>query len=561
MKLFSILTRTPGYQASWLMKDLVAGATIWAILMPLGMACATLIGVPPIVGLYTIPLALVAYAVFGRSKLFVIGPDTSVAVLAGGIVAAVAVGSDASPATIAILLALITGILCIVFFFLRMGWIADLIPEPVLKGFIEGIVWLTILKQLFDLVGVKPGGGGSAFYTLIADLVGRVGQIHLTTALIGIGSVAILVLIRRFAPRVPGPLVIVAGSMLVVALAGLEDAGVAVVGKVSGGLPDLSVLGSISFEQIVSLVPVALAVVILGFTKSLASLKLAAERTKDQVDPDRELLAIGASNIAAGLSGGYPLAGSLTATTANIGAGAKSQISGLFAALLCVLTIAFLLGLLAYLPLSGLSAILCVALIGLSDLNYFRQLWQARRDEFVISVVAFAGVMVFGVMAGVLVGVLLALLRLGYAVHSPTTAVVGRTPSGAFVDVDEHEGAREIPGLLIWRQYGPLVFLNARRLSNELRRMAGERDDIDLVVIDATAAAGIDSTAAEALLAARNDLQERGIDLWVVNPRRKGWALVVRMIESKGATPPPTFESLDAAVAAFEGQRHESRQR
>jgi high affinity sulfate transporter 1 len=546
-----ILTWLPEYQRSWIRGDLIAGATIWAVLVPLALAYAEIAGVYPVVGLYTVPLALLGYAVFGGSRLLAVGPDAAVAVLSGGIVASVAVGGSEYLA-LTLALAMIVGVLYVLFFFLKMGWIADLIPDPVLKGFIEGVVWVTILEQFGVLLGLEREGPSQGFFRSSIELMKTLPEAQVATMLVGATSVLALVLIRRFVPRLPGPIIVLVGSIILVGLLGLDEAGLAVIGEIRGGLPGLGLPTGVDFDQIVALTSGALAIVVLGYTKSLAALKRATQQSGELVDPDRELLAIGVSNIGAGLSGGYAVAGSLTATAVSVDSGGKTQIANLFAGVLCVLTIMFLLPLLADLALSSLAAIIVVALAGLSDLGYFRRLWTVRRYEFMIGMAAFVGVLAFGVMPGVMIGVVLALFKLAHAIHAPTTAVVARTPSGAFVDIDEHPEAQEIPGMLIWRQYGPLVFLNARVLSNELRSIALGRQDIRVVVFDATASAGIDSSAANALIAARDDLGAEGIDLWVVNPRQTGWNMVVALLEAANAAIPPVFESLADAVARFE---------
>jgi sulfate permease, SulP family len=360
------------------------------------------------------------------------------------------------------------------------------------------------------------------------------------------------VLFKRFAPRLPGPVFVLAGSIILVGVFALDEAGVAVLGEVTGGRLALGLPTGITLSQFITLISGALAIVVLGYTKSLAALRRAAEQSGEPIDPDRELLAIGVSNIGAGLGGGYAVAGSLTATAVGIDAGAKTQIANLAAGVLCVLTIVFMLPLLADLAMSSLAAIIVVAMAGLSDLGYFRGLWTMRRDEFITGAATFAGVLVFDVMAGVAVGVVLALFRLAAHIHTPVTTAVGRTPSGMFVDLDEYPKAREIPGMLIWRQYGPLVFLNARMLSDRLRAAALERDGIRVIVIDATASAGIDSTAANALTGAMDDLGAIGIDLWVVAPRQKSWNMVVAVLQAANAAIPPVFTSLADATARFE---------
>jgi SulP family sulfate permease len=549
-----ILSWLPKYDRSWLKADLVAGATIWAVLVPLAMACAVLVGVEPVYGLYTLPMALFGYAVFGGSRLMAVAPDTAVCVLVGGVVTAFAV-KGAEPAAIVLTLAILAGVIFLIFSFFKMGWIADLVPEPVLKGFVEGVVWLTIMKQMVGLLGLDIGKLSSSFHQGLPQVLQALPTAPALTAAVGIISVAILLFFRHYIPKVPGSLVVLVGIILLVHVFALDKQGLAVLGAIDGGLPDFSRLLAIDPSQSVYLLPGALAIVVLGYTKSLAALKLAASQGYgERIDPNRELFALGISNLGTGLSTGYAVAGSLTGTTVGISTGAKSQIANIVAAVLSILTVLFLLPLLANLAMSSLAAIIVVALLGLSDLRYFRNLWRISRFEFLICVAAFLGVLTFGVMPGVMIGVVLSLFKLAYTVHSPSTAVVGKTPAGAFVDMDEHPDALEVSGILIWRQYGPLAFLNARVLSEELRAVVAKRDDIKLVIFDATTSAGVDTTAADALIEVKQELEESGIDFWLVNPRQAGWKMAVATLEAAKLDIPQVFDSLAEAVNAFQSQ-------
>ena len=545
-----IIEWLPAYQRSWLPGDLIAGATVWAVLVPLGLAYAGIAGVNPIVGLYTLPMALLAYAVFGGSRLLTIGPDAAVAVLSGSVVASYALGDEVLAMTIA--MALIVGVIYVLFFFLKLGWIADLLPDPVLKGFIEGVVWVTILKQLPALLGIELASTAKGFVPQVIAVAKALPQVHVPTAVAGVGSVIALLLIRRFAPRLPGPLIVLVVSIALIGLLGLDQAGVAVLGQVSGGLAGIGLPSGLDSRQIISLLPGALAIVVLGYTKSMGALKRAAEHSGEQIDPDRELLAIGVSNIGAGLGGGYAVAGSLTATAVGIDSGGKTQISNLFAGILSLLTILLLLPLFASLPYFCLAAIVVVAIAGLSDIGYFRNLWKIQRYEVAIGAMTFAGVLALDVSTGVMVGVVMALFTLAHQIHDPTTAVVGRTPSGGFVDIDDHPEAEEIPGMLIWHQYAPLVFLNARILSNKLRRIVSGRKDLRVVLIDATASSGIDTSAVSAFIAASNDLAAEGIALWVSNVRDDSWKLIVAAMTAAGDEIPRSFDSVTDAVEHFE---------
>lgn len=536
-----------------LRHDLVAGAAIWALLTPLSIALSGLVGVAPVVGLATVPLALVGYVLFRGSRFLIAGPDAAVAVLAGSTLALVA--SPDVPATdLAATLALLVGVFYLGFSLLRMGWIADLIPYPVLKGLIEGLVWLTILKQMGALLGLELTVSPAGTWERLVELLRTLHHIHVPTALVGMLSVVTLVSLKRYAPSLPGPFVVLLASTLAVSVLGLHDGlGVAVLGEIDlEGLALPVPVAAFSLDTLATLAPGALAIVVIGFAKSIGAMTHATEHSGEPLNPNRELRALGGSNLVAGLGGGFAVAGSLSATAVNIQVGGQSRAASIAAAVLSVFVIAFLTPALATLPMTALAAIVIVVLSGLSDFAYFARLWSQRRGEFLVAALVLLTVLLFDMMGGLMVGTVVALFALGRHVHSPPCAVVGRTPAGAFVDLDDHSQAREIPGMLIWREYGPLVFLNARELGGKLKDLAASRGDIRVIVIDATAAAGIDTTGAKAFVAAAGSLRAQGMELWIVNPRERGWRLLVEVTKAANAPLPPKFDSLQEAVDHYE---------
>lgn len=541
------------YQRQWVRADLISGATVWAVLIPTAMAYSSMVGVEPIIGLYTVPLALLGYAVFGGSRLLVVGPDAAIAVLSGATLATVAIGDDPLPHLM--LLGVLVGALYILFSFLRLGWIADLIPDPVLKGFIEGMVWVTIIKELPEMLGFHVTGTREGFFANLAGLLQGLPETHAVTAIVGFGSLIALLLLHRFAHRLPGPLLVVAAALVAGSALALDQLGVAVMGPAEGGLSGMGPRGGLELGSLVDLLPGALAIVVLGFTTSMAAAKRAAAENGDAVDPDRELLAVGVSNLSGALGGGYPVAGTLSKTAVAIQSGGKTQLGNLFAGVLGVLTIVMLLPFFASLADATLAALVVFVLLEISDLGYFRRLWKVRRLELGIALAAFFGVLLFDVMGGVMIGVLLSLVALVDHIRRPPTALLGRTPAGAFVDLDGDEGAEEIAGMRIWRQYAPLVYVNARSLVGELRRVALERPGTHVVLIDAEATSGVDSTGTAAFLAARDDLEAKGIELWVAALRETSWKRVVAELELVHAPIPRVFSSVAEAVTAFEAER------
>jgi SulP family sulfate permease len=542
------MTRWLGsYDRAWLTRDLVAGATVWAVLVPSALAYAGIVGVDPIVGLYTVPPALILYAIFGSSRLMVVGADAAVSVLAAVTVAPLV--ADDNYLELVLALSLLVGLVYVAFWLLGMGWIADLVPDPVLKGFIQGLVWVTILDQIPKLLGIELVDAHDGFWLRAIDVLGERGDIHTETALLGLATLIGLFVLKSVAPRLPSPLIAVAVTILVVAIFGLDGDGVSVVGEPTGPAFDFGLPTDIGSDQLVDLLPGAVAIAVLGFTQSIGAAKSAAQTTGETVDPDQELLAIGLANIGSGISGGYPVSGALSKTSVAIASGGRTQVGNIAAATLGVITILVLRPVLEWLALAALAAIVVYAMSGMSDIAYFRRLWQISRREFGIGVLSFLVVLTFGVLPGVIIGVVLSLILLVEQIGDPPTAVLGRTPAGIWHDISQVEDAEQISGLIVWRQEAPLVFLNARRLANGLRDLAAENPEV--VVLDASVTSGVDSTGLTAFYSAADELRAAGIDFWVVHPLTRTWTIVEVNARVSGRALPPVFASVDDAVAAF----------
>ncbi len=542
------------YDRRWLRSDLFAGITVWSLLIPSALAYASIVGVDPIVGVYTVPLALVAYAVFGGSRLLVVGPDSAISVMSAAAVAAVVVGDEYLDLTIA--LALLSGGIYVAFHFLKMGWIADLIPDPVLKGFIAGLVWVTVLHQVPALIGIAKPAANSFFVELV-EVVRSLPSLDPTTAAVGIGSLLLVIAVKKWAPALPELIVILALSIIVVTVLDLGGRGLDIVGDVTGGLSRLGVPTGATPGQLWELLPGAIAIVVLGFTESLGAAKAASTGTRERLDPDQELLAIGLSNLGSGLSGGFVVTGALSKTAAASAAGARSQVANLVAAALGILTILLLLPLFENLALATLAAVVIYVMGHLWNTRYFQVLWRVSRVEFVIAFAAFAGVLTLGVMPGVVAAVVLSLVAIVVRVGWPESAVLGRTSAGGFEDVRLRDDAVQEPGLVIWRQAGPLLFLNARRLTLDLREAVSAAEDVRVVVLDASSITSVDTTGVGEFAAARRDLEDAGIELWVAGAHDRVWRRTLSFLEAAGEPIPSTTDTLDQAVAAWRARRDE----
>jgi len=507
-RLFPILRWLPAYRREWLLPDALAGLAVWAVMVPESMAYAGIVGVPPIMGLYTIVPPLIAYALLGTSRLLVVGPDTATGLISALAVGAIAIQGTAEFNTIAILI----GTFFLLFGILRMGWVAAFIPTPVMRGFIEGLVCVTIIGQVPHLLGIEGTSGN--FFTKLWLVLQHLPDASLLPVLIGLLSLAAMELLRHLAPRVPAALVVAAAATILVGLLGGEAAGVSVVGDLPSGLPHL-VLPSLDPAILRELVPGALAIVLVGYAEALGGAKAAAMQGGGDIDPNQELIAHGPANILSGLFGGFLVVGSLSKTSVAMAAGARTQLTNLVAAVFCFLTLVLLTPLFRGMPHPTLAAIVIAAMLHLSKPGYLRDLLARTRLEFALAAIVIAGELTLGVPHGIVLGVALSLLMLIYRTSHPEGAVLGQLPGiEAYRDVRRHPEARTFPGLLIWRVGGDLFFASIGHLVAGLNAaLAAARPPAKHVLVDADSLNFIDASACDALLSSIKQLQSQGITI------------------------------------------------
>jgi high affinity sulfate transporter 1 len=505
-----ILGWLPAYRRDWLLPDVLAGLAVWAVMVPEGMAYAGIVGVPPIMGLYTIVPPLIAYTLLGTSRLLVVGPDTATGLISALTVGAIAAQGTAEFNTLTSTLAILIGAFFLLFGVLRMGWVAAFIPTPVMRGFIEGLVCVTIIGQVPHLLGIDGTSGN--FFTKLWFVLQHLSDAVLAPVLTGLLSLAAMQLLRHLAPRIPAALVVAVMATILVGLLGGEAAGVSVVGDLPSGLPHL-VLPSLDPTMLQALVPGALAIVLVGYAEALGGAKAAALQGGGNVDPNQELVAHGPANILSGLFGGFLVVGSLSKTSVAMAAGARTQLANLVAAVFCFLTLVLLTPLFRGMPHPALAAIVIAAMLHLSKPGYLRDLFVRSRWEFSIAVLVIAGELTLGVLQGIALGVVLALLMLIYRTSHPQGAVLGQLPgTEAYRDIRRHPETITFPGLLIWRPGGELFFASVSRLGSELRTaLAACHPPAKQVLLDAGSVNFVDTTAGDALLNAIKDLQSHGV--------------------------------------------------
>lgn len=507
-----ILSWIPAYRREWLVSDVFAGLALWAVMVPEGMAYAGIVGVPPIMGLYTIVPALIAYALLGTSRQLVVGPDTATGLISALTVAAVAVQGTAEYNALTSTLAILIGFFFLLFGAMRMGWVAAFVSTPVMRGFIEGLVYVTIIGQVPHLIGIEGVSGN--FFTKVWNVLQHLSDASFAPVLTGLLSLAAMQLLRPFAPRVPAALIVMIVSTASIGLLGGEAAGVHVAGHVPSGLPHL-VVPSFDIAILQALAPGALAIVLVGYAESLGAAKAAAIESGGDIDPNQELVALGPANIASGLFGGFLVVGSLSKTSVAIAADARSQVANLVAAVFCLLTLIFLTPLFRNMPEPTLAAIVIAAMLHLTKPHYLRELFVRSRWSFMNAVIVIGAELTLGVMHGIALGVVLSLLVLIYVTSHPQGAVLGQLPgTEAYRDVRRHPEAGTFPGLLIWRVGGDLFFASVGQMEAGLRSSLAEiRPPIKHVLLDMGSVNFIDVSACDELITFIKQLQSRDVTI------------------------------------------------
>ena len=545
------LYRLRGYRREWLHNDVAAGLSVAAVALPTAIAYAQLAGFPPVVGLYASMLPLVAYAIFGTSRQLIVNPDAATCAMVAAIVAPLAAGNDALYINLAVSLAVLSGIACIAAGAFRLGFLADFLGKPVLVGFMNGISLNIILGQLGKVFGF-PIESGSILPRLF-EFLSKLEQTHLPTLAVGVLTFAVVRLVKRFFPRLPAPLLALIAAVALVQIFGLDQRGVAVLGAVPAGLPSLG-WTPVPSEFVMPLVYGALGLALVSFTSGMVTARSFAARNKYEIDVDREFIALGACNIASGLSQGFAVTGADSRTAISDAMGGKTQVTGLVAAATIALVLLFLTSPLRYLPISALGAVLVSAAIGLFDWQALLRFRRIREGELLVCVAAMLGVVVVGALQGIAIAIGLAMLVLLVRSSRPAEAVLGRVEGlQGFHDVAQHEGATPVAGALIYRFNASVIFYNAPYFKRRILAMADARPDVKWLIVDGSPILHLDSTGADIVADLKDELAARGMRLVFasLNPQ------VRTMLERSGAMDrlgaDAVHETLRLAVLKFEG--------
>ena len=512
--IFPALQWLADYQAHWLKFDVIAGVTLAAYAVPVSMAYADLAGLPPHHGIYCYLLGGLCYALFGTSRQLAIGPTSAIALLVGATVADMANGDSARWAEIAALTALVVAGLGVLAWLLRLSALVSFISETVLVGFKAGAALTIAMTQLPKLFGVK--GGGEHFVERVWTLAGQLGETNLIVLGVGLAALALLLLGDRFFPGRPIALLVVVLATVAVSLTTLGEHGVATVGALPAGLPEIRI-PSVRLRDVDGILPLGCACFLLAYIEGVSAARTLAAKNEGEINPRQELLALGAANLAVALGQGFPVAGGLSQSAVNDKAGAKTPLALVFASITLAVCLLFLTDVLRNLPTVVLAAIVLVAVRGLIDLGALRHLWRISRREFGIAIVALVGVLLLGILKGVLFAAIVSLLMLLAGAARPHVAFLGRIPgTRRFTDLERHPDNEAPAGIVIFRTESSLLYFNADHVRQIVWGRLQETPQLRLVVCDLSASPILDVAGASMLAGLHADLAKREVRLRVV---------------------------------------------
>lgn len=499
------------YQSAWLQHDIAAGLVLTTMLVPVGIAYAEASGVPGIYGLYATIIPLLTYAIFGPSRILVLGPDSSLAALILAVVAPLSHGDPVRAIALASMMAIVSGLVCIMAGVFRFGFITELLSKPIRYGYMNGIALTVLISQLPKLFGFSIEGSGLLHNIfLIAQLI-LDGKTNPATWWIGISTLALILVLKPY-QRIPGILIAVAGAAVATSLFNLgQDAGVKVLGSLPQGLPAFA-LPLINLADLQTVVGGGIAIALVSFADTSVLSRAYAAKTRNYVDPNQEMIGLGAANLAAGFFQGFPISSSSSRTPVAEASGSKTQLTGVVGAIAVALLLLLAPDLLKNLPTSALAAVVIASAIGLFEFKDLRRIYRIQRWEFWLSIACFAGVAILGAIPGIVLAIVIAVIEFLWDGWRPHFAILGRVKGiRGYHDIARHPDARQVPGLLLFRWDAPLFFANAELFQTSvLQAIAQSPTAIKRIIVAAEPVTSIDITSADMLAELFQQLQING---------------------------------------------------
>jgi len=508
------------YKKQWLSKDLIAGLSVAAIAMPVGIAYAGIAGLPLQTGLYSCILPMIIYALFGSSRQLIVGPDSATCILVAAAISPLAAAGSDSYVSLSIMLALMTGILSIVFAVFRLDFIANFLSKPILNGYLNGLAISIIVGQFGKVFGfdLKPQG----IFRMLYEFISKIPDTHLTTFAFGLTVFILLRVFKKFLPVLPAPFLFVAAGIIIVYLFDLGKSGMSLVGSIPSGFPSIGI-PAFDLSETGDLFVKSLGIVLISYCSFMLTNKSFAAKNGYQINANQDLYALGFANISSGLSQGFVISGADSRTAVADNAGGKSQMTSIIASLIIVMVLLFFTETLKYLPVAILGAIVISASIGLFNFEYLKNLYLVSRPEFYLAVITSLCVLTIGVLPAVIFAVCLSLLVLLARASKPHDAILGRSANkNTYIDIQEDSGAKSIPGLLIYRFDAQLLFFNAEYFRERINYYLNKSEDkIDCIIIDAESIVLTDITGADILIELISGLNKKGITVFIARAKFK----------------------------------------
>lgn len=543
-----------GYRPQWLRSDVTAGLAVAAVAIPSAIAYPAIAGLPAEVGLYASILPLVGYALFGPSHKLMVGPDAATMTVLAAALANLPAGDPADRVAAAAALALMIGVMCVLAGRLGLGVVASFLSRPILIGFISGISISILIGQIGRFTGLRIEADG--LVQPVLELIGKADQIHWPSVLFGGAMFGLLVLLARLRSPIPGPLVVVVLAGIASALFDLQGRGMKVIGSLPSGMPELT-LPDFSRLPMKELLLDASAIWLVAVSSGLVAARSFGARERFEIDADRELTGLGAANVFSGLFSGFPITVSDSRTAINISAGGRSQVAGLVAALALTSLLLFLNDALRLLPNPALGAILAFAALSLIDIQGFREIWRVSRLEFAFALVSMWGAISLGVLSGVVIAIAGTLLHVLLKEMRPRDALLGRVPGRpGFYKLHRTANAAPLPGMVLFMVQGSILFFNADYVRERFESVAAAAPaGTAWLVLDASAVAQVDSTAAAMLRQLRSELAETGVTLVLAELHKEPREILRLAGLFDGPDATIAFEDLEDAVRALSVRR------
>jgi high affinity sulfate transporter 1 len=540
------------YDPRWLPHEIVAGLVLATMLVPVGMAYAVASGVPGIYGLYATVVPLLAYAVFGPSRILVLGPDSSLAAVILGVVLPLSAGDPGRAVALAGMMAVVSGLVCILAGVARLGFVTELLSKPIRYGYMNGIALTVLISQLPKLLGFSIEGDGPlrSLWAIGKAIVSD--KVNLTAFTVGAGTLVVILLMKN-SKRIPGILVAVAGATIIVGALDLAArAGISVLGPLPQGLPGFTIPW-ITYDDLVPVLMGGVAVAVVSFADTSVLSRAYAARTRAYVDPNQEMVGLGAANLAAGFFQGFPISSSSSRTPVAEAAGARTQLTGVVGALAVAMLLLAAPNLLQDLPTTALAAVVIASAIGLIEITDLVRIFRIQQWEFWLSIVCFVGVAVLGAIPGIALAIVIAVIEFLWDGWRPHSAVLGRAEGvEGYHDITRYPHARQIPGLILFRWDAPLFFANAELFKERILHVAAKSPTpVRWFVVAAEPVTSVDVTAADVLVELDEELQKAGVELCFaelkdpVKDKLRRFGLLAQFGERS------FFPTIEAAVGSF----------